>query len=156
VQAALLAASGPGALVYLWATETLWTLPIHPVAAMFYTNHEPHRDAGDADAPTQPSSSVYAGPLFDALCFCTNYHVEHHDFPEVPWRRLPRLKAAAPEFYDSLHSFDDPRQVIHRAFDSPRVYAGADDFARTARVRSADDSPVLYKDNILWRLLFDL
>ncbi len=33
------------------------------------------------------------------------YHVEHHDFPRVPWVRLPRVRRLAPEFYDSLHTY---------------------------------------------------
>ena len=30
------------------------------------------------------------------------YHNEHHDFPSVPWTRLPALRALAPEFYDTI------------------------------------------------------
>jgi sphingolipid delta-4 desaturase len=30
------------------------------------------------------------------------YHNEHHDFPWVPWHRLPLVRAAAPEAYDTL------------------------------------------------------
>jgi sphingolipid delta-4 desaturase len=30
------------------------------------------------------------------------YHNEHHDFPSIPWTRLPALRALAPEFYDTL------------------------------------------------------
>ena len=35
-----------------------------------------------------------------------NYHVEHHDFPEVPNYLLPRLRRIAPEFYDGLEAYD--------------------------------------------------
>jgi sphingolipid 4-desaturase/C4-monooxygenase len=30
------------------------------------------------------------------------YHIEHHDFPMIPWTRLRKLKKIAPEFYDNL------------------------------------------------------
>jgi len=30
------------------------------------------------------------------------YHNEHHDLPSIPWNNLPRLRAMAPEFYDTL------------------------------------------------------
>ena len=45
----------------------------------------------------------YYGPLnFFALNI--GYHNEHHDFPDIPWRRLPMLRKEAPEFYDTLKS----------------------------------------------------
>jgi sphingolipid 4-desaturase/C4-monooxygenase len=30
------------------------------------------------------------------------YHNEHHDFPSIPWTRLPKLHRIAKEFYDPL------------------------------------------------------
>lgn len=30
------------------------------------------------------------------------YHNEHHDFPSVPWTRLPELRQMAKEYYDPL------------------------------------------------------
>ena len=29
-------------------------------------------------------------------------HIEHHDFPNVPWSRLQQLRRLAPTFYDGL------------------------------------------------------
>ena len=43
----------------------------------------------------------YYGPL-NTLALNIGYHNEHHDFHEIPWTRLPQLKAMAPEFYDDL------------------------------------------------------
>ena len=33
------------------------------------------------------------------------YHIQHHDFPNIPWNRLPRLQRMAPEFYVSQAGF---------------------------------------------------
>ena len=61
----------------------------------------------DADAATavgggcQPTMSTYSR-LTSLSCLNLNFHVEHHDFPQVPWSRLPAIKAAAPEFYATL------------------------------------------------------
>lgn len=30
------------------------------------------------------------------------YHNEHHDFPSVPWNKLPKVKKFAGKYYDSL------------------------------------------------------
>ena len=30
------------------------------------------------------------------------HHNEHHDFPAVPWNRLPQVKRLAPEVYERL------------------------------------------------------
>jgi len=52
-------------------------------------------------APCQPTMSVYN--RWTALVSLNlNYHVEHHDFPTVPWDRLPDVRRLAPEYYDSL------------------------------------------------------
>jgi sphingolipid 4-desaturase/C4-monooxygenase len=48
----------------------------------------------------QPTNSYY-GPL-NHVAFDVGYHVEHHDFPAVPWRRLRRLHAIAHADYESL------------------------------------------------------
>lgn len=43
----------------------------------------------------------YYGPL-NILAYNVGYHNEHHDFPSIPWTRLPALKAIAGDFYDVL------------------------------------------------------
>jgi sphingolipid delta-4 desaturase len=48
----------------------------------------------------QPTNSYY-GPL-NRIAFDVGYHVEHHDFPAIPWRRLRELHAVAYEQYETL------------------------------------------------------
>jgi len=48
-----------------------------------------------------PETFSYYGPL-NALTYNVGLHNEHHDFPAVPWTRLPRLHAMAREFYVDL------------------------------------------------------
>ena len=57
----------------------------------------------------QPTVSFYTptnplGAALDAYMGFENYHVEHHDFPDVPMYHLPRLRSIAPEQYEGLQS----------------------------------------------------
>ena len=50
----------------------------------------------------QPTNSYYG--ILNRISFDVGYHVEHHDFPNIPWRRLRTLKKMAPEFYKPLYA----------------------------------------------------
>jgi len=78
-----------GPIWYLLAS-TLCAGSIHPCAAHFIAEHYVFSKAGDKEnAPVETYS--YYGPL-NSLCFNVGYHNEHHDFPFIPWTRLPKLK----------------------------------------------------------------
>jgi fatty acid desaturase len=38
----------------------------------------------------------------NTIAFNVGFHVEHHDFPRVPWSRLPALRRAVPGYYEPL------------------------------------------------------
>src|ERR1039457_5953849 len=46
-------------------------------------------------------TSSYYGPL-NVVALNVGHHNEHHDFPSVPWNRLPAIRRAVPEVYDAL------------------------------------------------------
>ena len=111
------------AWMFLVLSETLWSIPPHPAAAMFVTNHG--SDEEKQGGGCIPSSSTYAGRWYSLLTLGTNYHVEHHDFPTIPLHRLGELRQIAPEYY-SKESNDNVFQIMHTAFSKPDFYACMD------------------------------
>ena len=75
------------------------------------------------------------GKLLDAYMGWENYHVEHHDFPDVPMYCLPRLRALCPEYYDSLRSMPVlDAETWHLAVSGEYFYACQDStFGNEAR-----------------------
>ncbi len=83
---------GWGAIVY-FILSFFFAVGLHPVGARWIQEHY-------LVAAPQETYSYY-GPL-NLLSFNVGYHNEHHDFSYVPWNRLPKIKAIAPEYYDTL------------------------------------------------------
>jgi sphingolipid delta-4 desaturase len=77
------------------AVSALLAVGLHPLGARWIQEHY-------VFAPGQETYSYY-GPL-NTVAFNIGYHNEHHDLMTIPWSRLPRVRAAAPEFYDHLHA----------------------------------------------------
>jgi sphingolipid 4-desaturase/C4-monooxygenase len=86
-------AFGANALLYLFLSFWFSVGGLHPVSARWVQEHF-------SFGPDQGTFDYY-GPL-NVVALNIGYHNEHHDFHEIPWRRLPELKAMAPEFYDTL------------------------------------------------------
>lgn len=85
---------GPAALLYL-GLSFFFSVGFHPLGGRWIQEHY-------LVVPDQETYSYY-GPL-NRVAMNVGYHNEHHDFPSVPWNRLPHLKSRAPEFYDGLVS----------------------------------------------------
>ncbi|MEE4235600.1 MAG: fatty acid desaturase [Anderseniella sp.] len=86
---------GPMALLYL-GLSLLFSIGLHPLGARWIQEHYTSDD--------EQETFSYYGPL-NYLALNVGYHNEHHDLPAVPWNRLPAVKAAAGEMYNSLRSY---------------------------------------------------
>ncbi len=109
-------ALGPAALLYLFLSFWFSVGGLHFLSARWLQEHY-------AIAPGQGTFDYY-GPL-NTVALNIGYHNEHHDFHEIPWTRLPALKAMAPDFYDDqachyswialMATFIfDPRYSLHK------------------------------------------
>lgn len=132
IQLVLLVGCGPGALLWLYLAEVGWQLPLHPASAMFVSNHPSLAAKGGLPAKggvggCQPTASIYwGGQAYDWLCCFSNYHTEHHDFPDVPAFRLRALRDAAPEFYAGealVGARDGWLATMRRTFAARQFYA---------------------------------
>ncbi|KID96501.1 dihydroceramide delta(4)-desaturase, partial [Metarhizium majus ARSEF 297] len=103
--ALLLRYASPNALLYLLLSSFL-AGSLHPVAGHFIAEHYVYetvtptqRDPGNM-VPV-PETFSYYGPL-NWLTYNVGLHNEHHDFPAIPWTRLPAVYETAKEFYEPL------------------------------------------------------
>jgi sphingolipid delta-4 desaturase len=85
---------GPKAFVFLLASF-FFSVGLHPLGARWIQEH--YLTHGE-----QETYSYYGG--LNLVAFNVGYHNEHHDFPSVPWNKLPQIKNTAPAYYDSLSS----------------------------------------------------
>jgi sphingolipid delta-4 desaturase len=84
---------GPKSIVFLIASF-FFSVGLHPLGARWIQEHY----LTDGDQETHS----YYGPL-NTVAFNVGYHNEHHDFPSVPWNKLPQIRATAPAFYNTLN-----------------------------------------------------
>lgn len=131
---------GPAAFWYL-AFSTLFALGLHPLGGRWIQEHFITKEG-------QETYSYY-GPL-NKLCFNMGYHNEHHDFMNVAWINQPKIKKAAPEFYDSLASYDSWTKVLFNFLFNKKM----DSFTRMVHPdrhpkAAVDNEKILYSKEVI-------
>lgn len=114
---ALVSLYGWNALGYL-IMSSFFAGSLHPCAGHFIAEHyvfersklrsqtaaskrSSRKATGIAEDIPLPETYSYYGAL-NILTYNVGLHNEHHDFPAVPWTRLPALNMIAKEFYEDL------------------------------------------------------
>lgn len=101
---------GPAAVLYLFAS--FWFgIGLHPLGARWVQEHF----TGDE----QHDTANYYGPL-NIVALNIGYHNEHHDFPSIPWNRLPEVTRIAPEFYLNLPSHSSWTRLMVEFITDPK------------------------------------
>jgi len=93
---------GPAALGYLMIS-LFFAIGLHPLGARWIQEHYTLEEG-------QETFSYY-GPA-NVVAFNVGYHNEHHDFPSVPWNRLPEIRRIAAEHYDRLASYQSWTKLL--------------------------------------------
>lgn len=95
-------ALGGWAFFYL-ALSTFFSASLHPIAGHFIHEHYLWDES-------QETYSYYG--VLNHVTRNMGYHVEHHDFVQVPGKHLPKLHAIAKPYYASLTSHRSWTQVF--------------------------------------------
>lgn len=99
-------------LLYI-AMSLFFSVGLHPLGARWIQEHY-LKDGSD-----QETYSYYG--ILNKVQFNIGYHNEHHDFPSIPWNKLPELKATAPEYYDTLHSHKSWTALLFKFIFDPKM-----------------------------------
>ncbi len=84
---------GIKAIVFL-LLSFFFSVGLHPLGARWIQEHYL------TNSEEQETYSYYG--VLNKVAFNVGYHNEHHDFPSVPWNRLPQIRQNAPAFYNTL------------------------------------------------------
>ncbi|MBS1486607.1 MAG: fatty acid desaturase [Bacteroidetes bacterium] len=123
---------GPKAFFFL-LFSFFFSVGLHPLGARWIQEHYLTL------SETQETYSYY-GPL-NTVAFNVGYHNEHHDFPSIPWNKLPNLKKTAPSFYDSLYSHSSWVKLFFRfLFDKNLSLYSRITRAERGKVKLSDES----------------
>ncbi|WP_153799597.1 fatty acid desaturase [Foetidibacter luteolus] len=71
-----------------------FSVGLHPLGARWIQEHYIVKE-------NQETYSYYG--TLNTVAFNVGYHNEHHDFPSIPWNKLPQIRQTAPAYYNSLY-----------------------------------------------------
>jgi sphingolipid delta-4 desaturase len=103
---------GPKAFFYL-LSSLFFSIGLHPLGARWIQEHF-------LTVTDEQETYSYYGVL-NKVALNVGYHNEHHDFPSVPWNKLPQIKAKAHEYYDNLHSHKSWTKLFLKFIFDPNV-----------------------------------
>ncbi len=103
---------GAKAFVYL-LSSLFFSIGLHPLGARWIQEHYL------TDSEEQETYSYYG--VLNSIALNVGYHNEHHDFPSIPWNKLPELKNKAHEHYDNLHSHKSWTKLFLRFIFDPKI-----------------------------------
>ncbi|KAK9379219.1 fatty acid desaturase-domain-containing protein [Kockiozyma suomiensis] len=83
----------------------------HPLAGHFIAEHYILNPKEISSGMTPPDTYSYYG-ILNLFTYNVGLHNEHHDFPYIPWTRLPLLTQIAHEFYEPLPFHESWSRVI--------------------------------------------
>merc|ERR1711871_928126 len=82
---------------YMWASAAFANGAFgHPYLGFWIIQHQ---CCNVNDKKYQPTVSYTGSPLWHLLNLGELHHIQHHDFPTVPWTKLYQIHRIAPEFY---------------------------------------------------------
>lgn len=82
--------------VDLAALNLFWVAPslLSTVQLFYFGTYLPHQHPDEGFADEHHATSNDYSPLVSFLtCYHFGYHLEHHHYPDVPWWRLPEVRA---------------------------------------------------------------
>ncbi|KAK4657451.1 sphingolipid delta-4 desaturase [Podospora pseudocomata] len=118
---------------------------LHPTAGHFIAEHYVYEHISDEARDPEnkiplPETYSYYG-ILNFFTYNVGLHNEHHDFPAIPWTRLPKLNKIAKEFYDPLPTHESWVYVLWQfIFD--------DKIGMTSRVKRKQGGRVVGGGNV--------
>jgi sphingolipid delta-4 desaturase len=116
------------AVIYFWGGKStiylvasfFFSIGLHPLGARWIQEH--FLTHGDQETKS------YYGPL-NFLNLNVGYHNEHHDFPSIPWNKLPEIKRYGKGYYTNLGYHTSYTKLLFQFITDKNISV----YSRTAR-----------------------